>query len=279
MSAIATGPLSAAQVDAYLRVLGVPRATPSLDSLRALVRAHLVRIPFENISKLYRCKVLGLCDVPSLDLFLAGVEQHHFGGTCYANNFHLFRLLEALGYNGVLCGADMPSGEDVHAAIRLSIDGREFLVDAGYAAPFLEPLPRDSPERVVVSLGRDRYVLEPRDEQGRSLLSLYRASERIHGYLLKPTSRPIEYFRGVVRSSFDETATFMNAVMLVRFFDTRSVSVHNLTLVHSTAAGVAVEALADRRELARAVERYFEIPSAIVREAIGDLGALFGVYR
>jgi len=271
-------PLSQAQVDSYLRVLGVPRAEPSLDALRSLVRAHLVRIPFENISKLHRYKALGLRDVPDLDLFLEGVEQHHLGGTCYANNFHLHRLLDALGYDAVLCGADMPSGEDVHAAIRVSIDGRELLVDAGYAAPFLEPLPRDSPQDVVVSLGRDRYVLAPRDERGRSPLSHYREGERIHGYLLKPTPRPIEHFRGVVRASFDQTATFMNAVMLVRFFDTRSVTVHNLTLVHSTAAGSVVEHLADRQELAGAIERHFEIPRAIVHEAIRGLGALAGVW-
>ena len=81
-----------------------------------------------------------------------------------------------------------------------------------------------------------------------------------------------------MRASFDETATFMNAVMLVRFFDTRSVTLHNLTLVRSTAARSVLERLADREELAWAIERYFEIPRAIVREAMRGLGAFDGVY-
>jgi len=211
-------------VKAYLRVLGVTRAEPSLEALHRLVRAHLMGIPFENISRLYRCRVLGLRDVPDLDLFLAG-EQHHLGGTCYANNFHFYRLLDALGYDAALCGADMPSGEDVHAAILVSIDGGEFLVDAGYATP-----------------------------------------------------RPIEHFLAVVRGSFDEKATSMNSVMLVRFLGATSVTVHNLTLLHPTAAGSTVEPLADRQELAAAIERHFEVPAAIVNEAIGDRAVLRGVY-
>lgn len=44
--------LSAAQLERYLGVLGVTAGPPSLENLRALVRAHLTRVPFENISKL-----------------------------------------------------------------------------------------------------------------------------------------------------------------------------------------------------------------------------------
>jgi len=53
----------------------------------------------------------------------------------------------------------------VHAVNMITIDGREYLVDTGYAAPLLEPIPRDL-ETDYDKLGRDRYVLKPQDANG-----------------------------------------------------------------------------------------------------------------
>jgi hypothetical protein len=53
-------PLSEEVVDHYLTILGVVRREPSLEALRELLAAHLTRIPFENISKLYYRQRLGL---------------------------------------------------------------------------------------------------------------------------------------------------------------------------------------------------------------------------
>ena len=270
--------LSEAQADAYLRVLSVANEAPSRGTLDELVRAQVTRVPFENISKLYRFKHQGLNGIPSIEVYLDGIERFHFGGTCYPNNFHFCRLLRTLGYDAALCGADMPSGEDVHAAITVTVDGRDLLVDVGYGAPFLEPLPRDVQHDVVLRFGRDRYVLKPPDDQGRSRLHMYRDGELLHGYLLKPTPRPIEHFSQVVRDSFRETATFMNAVDLVRFSDTDSVVIYNLSIIRSTVDSFSIERLNDREELVQAIEREFGIPAEIARDAISGLGALSGVH-
>ena len=56
----------------YLSLLGVQRRKPGVDALGELVRAHLERIPFENISKLYYQKHLGLRGLPGLERFLDG---------------------------------------------------------------------------------------------------------------------------------------------------------------------------------------------------------------
>jgi len=125
----------------YLAVLGVEEAEPTLALLERLVFAQLTRVPFENISKLYLRRERGATTIPSLAEHLDGIESRGFGGTCYANNFHFFTLLEGLGYDVRLCGADM-SEPDVHMVSTLRLDRRELLVDVGYAAPFLEPLPR-----------------------------------------------------------------------------------------------------------------------------------------
>jgi arylamine N-acetyltransferase len=270
--------LSESQVDAYLRVLGVAKGAPSRGALNALVRAQVTRIPFENISKLYRFKHQGLAGIPSVDVYLDGIERFHFGGTCYPNNFHFCRLLRTLGYDAALCGADMPSGEDVHAAITVAVDGRDLLVDVGYGAPFLEPLPRDAGHDLVLRFGRDRYVLKPKDDRGRSRLEMYRDGELLHGYLLKPTPRPIEHFSQVVLDSFRESATFMNAVDLIRFSDVDSVVIYNLSIIRSAPDSFSIERLSDREELVQAIEREFGIPAEIARDAIAGLGTLRDVH-
>src|SRR5512146_169462 len=132
-------------VSRYLDVLGVTATDPSYDGLAELVAAHVTRIPFENVSKLYYKKNLGLTSPPPIELYLDGIEQYHFGGTCYSNNLYLNALLASLGYNVKLCGADM-SAPDVHIVSMVRVDGREYIVDAGYGAPFLAPLPRDLAE-------------------------------------------------------------------------------------------------------------------------------------
>ena len=151
----------------YLAALGVSVGELGLDALQELTAAHLTRIPFENVSKLYYKKHNGLRGLPSLELYLDGIENYNFGGTCYTNNYYLNLLLKYVGYDVKLCGAGM-TNPDVHIVNMVTLDGGEYLVDVGYAAPFLKPLPRDLRRDHVVALGRDRYVLKPQDEQCRN---------------------------------------------------------------------------------------------------------------
>ena len=71
-------PLPEEVVDHYLTILGVARREPSLEALRELLAAHLTRIPFENISKLYYRKRLGLVNLPPIQLYLDGIDKIPF---------------------------------------------------------------------------------------------------------------------------------------------------------------------------------------------------------
>ena len=102
------------------------------------------------------------------------------------------------------------------------LDGRDLLVDVGYAAPFYDPLPLDQPAPKSFRFGRDAYVVHPRDAGGRTRLDLLRDGDRVHGYLLKPVPRTIACFRRVIRASYRDDATFMRSLLLVRFFDDQS---------------------------------------------------------
>ncbi len=273
-----SAPLTRTQVESYLGALGVPSMAPGMAALGALVRAQVMLVPFENVSKLLYRSRLGLRGVPDLELYLDGVRRFHFGGTCYPNGFHFYRLLRTLGYDAALCGAAMPSGEDVHVVITVALAGRDLLVDVGYGARFLEPLPRDGERDVTVEYGEDRWVLRPADAEGRSRLDAYRGGRQIHGYRIDPTPRTVEHFDAVVHASFGDDATFMNAVMLARHGASESVAIYNLDLVRSTPAGCATVRLAGRRELVAAIEREFGIPAEVAMEAIAALGPLRDIH-
>ena len=266
-------PLPEEVVDHYLAILGLMRRDPGLEALRELLAAHLTKIPFENISKLYYRKRLGLVDLPDIRLYLEGIEKYHFGGTCYSNNYHFHLLLRSLGYEAKLCAADMRTPE-VHALNMITIDGREYLADTGYAAPLLEPIPRDLATDYETTLGRDRYVLKPQDANGCSRLELYRDGALRHGYLAKPAPKTIADFSKVIAASFSADATFLNSVLLTRFYPGRSVLIHNLTLVESEATKSTMHELKNRDQLIDTIESRFGIPRGIVSEAVGQLGNL-----
>jgi len=254
----------------YLDILEVPRRRPGLGALSELVRAHLLRIPFENLSKIYYAKRLQAATLPDLDRYLEDVHRFRLGGTCYANNYFLHRLLVSLGYDAALCGADMAE-PDVHVVNLVKVEGQDFLVDAGYAAPFLEPLPLGLEPDHTVASGDDRYVLGPRDARGRSRLERFRKGVLKHGYDLNPKPRRIHEFQSIIADSYRPQATFMNALLMARFFDHGSVLIHNLAVVESHGLTSCTQVLPDQAALAEAIHRHFAIPRDFIMETLAEL--------
>jgi len=255
----------------YLNILGVADARVDLDALRRLVRSQLTRVPFENVSKLHLARSRDLRGVPELDLYLDGIENCRFGGTCYSNNHHLASLLRYVGFDASYCGADMVSGPDVHAVVIVRLENREYLVDVGYGAPFYEPMPRDRDEPLTIRLGRDRYVLQPRDGRGRSQMEHHREGRQIHGYLAKPTPRDLAFFQNVVLDSYRPTANFMTRLRISRFLDDGNVDLLNDQLVQARDDTYSVESIADRAALVDAVVEHFGMPRNIVCEVVDEL--------
>jgi len=261
----------------YLSILGVEAEPPGIEHLSQLVHAQVTRVPFENISKLWLKKTQGASYIPSLGEHLDGIEDFNFGGTCYAANPFFALLLRHLGYDVTICGADM-SKPDVHVVSTVRLGGREYLVDVGYGAPFFDPMPRDLDRELVVRFGGSRYVLHSQDRTGCSRMDMFRDGQLIHGYLAKPEPREIDHFAHVIRDSYRDEATFMNVLVVERFFVERSVRFHNLTLTQSTRDTAQTTRLADREELVEAVEHHCEIDVDIVREAIADIQLVADIY-
>jgi arylamine N-acetyltransferase len=259
----------------YLRVLGVEALPTGLEGLRAIVRAHLLRVPFENVSKLLLFGREGRGRFFTLPEFLDGIEHHDLGGTCYSANPFFGELLRALGYAADLHGANMPRGLNVHTSLRVRINSRAYHVDVGYGGPFREPISLDHLPFEMVE-GANRYVFD-REPLGEGYeMAVFSGEERVHGYIVHGPPRSRDFFTPAMQNSFAPNAAFLNCLRICRFFDGHSVTLLNGELtIHRGAA-------AERRELTSvpdveaALAGDLEMPRCPAPAAIGTMERISG---
>jgi N-hydroxyarylamine O-acetyltransferase len=129
-------------VDAYLDRLGVAwPAAPDLATLRHLQERHLAAVPFENLS-IHLGEPIELTE----EALFGKIVRRRRGGFCYELNGLFAALLRSLGYAAALHAAQVfrPDGTlgpplD-HAAIVVSLDEEEWLVDVGFGRFSRHPL-------------------------------------------------------------------------------------------------------------------------------------------
>ncbi len=132
-------------VDAYLNRIGARRpARPDLEGLRHLQERHVLSVPFENLG--YHLDEQILMDERVLDK----IVRQHRGGGCYEVNPAFAFLLRALGYQvEILPGRVFRPGgvygpAFCHLALRVELDGVDWLVDVGFGRNSRHPLRFDS---------------------------------------------------------------------------------------------------------------------------------------
>ncbi|MBE2214290.1 MAG: arylamine N-acetyltransferase [Opitutaceae bacterium] len=138
----------ALDLDAYFARIGYhgPR-TATLDTLAAVHERHAQTIPFENLDV-----VLGRAiplDLPALERKLVHERR---GGYCFEQNTLFAAALRALGFAVTPLLArvrwQVPAGvptPQTHMALRVEIDGRPWLADAGFGGNgLMAPLALDS---------------------------------------------------------------------------------------------------------------------------------------
>ncbi|HSE24832.1 MAG TPA: arylamine N-acetyltransferase [Pyrinomonadaceae bacterium] len=128
-------------ISAYLeRINYHGPTTPSTETLRALQFAHLLTVPFENLS-IHAGEPIVLDDSA---LFTKIVDRHR-GGFCYEVNGLFAALLRALGFDVSMLSAEVANASGVfsqpfdHMTLMVQLDQR-WLVDVGFGDSFLEPL-------------------------------------------------------------------------------------------------------------------------------------------
>jgi N-hydroxyarylamine O-acetyltransferase len=134
-------------LDAYFdRVAYTGPTDPTLDTLRALHRAHMLAVPFENLD-IHLGRRITLDEGALFDK----IVTRRRGGFCYEQNGLFAAVLHALGFDVTLMEARVGRADGTfgipfdHLMLRVQLEER-WLVDVGFGDSFLEPLRLDDPD-------------------------------------------------------------------------------------------------------------------------------------
>lgn len=184
-------------IDAYLsRIAYAGLTIPTTETLRAIHRAHLMAVPFENLD--IGMKRTIFCDDNAA---VRKIVERKRGGFCYEMNGAFAVLLRELGFQVTLLSARVArekGGEGPefdHLTLQVDLD-EPWLADVGFGESFLEPL-RLKPGLEQEQIGRSFRIVEREDE------NVLRVEMRIPGepwkreysFTLKP--RRLEDFAGM----------------------------------------------------------------------------------
>jgi N-hydroxyarylamine O-acetyltransferase len=146
-------------IKAYLQRINYHGAlAPSAETLRALQLAHLLTVPFENLS-IHAGEPIVLED----EALFTKIVEHRRGGFCYEANGLFAALLRALGFDVTLLSAEVANPESGfgprfdHMALMVSLEQR-WLVDVGFGDSFREPLLLDELSDQVQDNGEYRLL-------------------------------------------------------------------------------------------------------------------------
>ncbi|MBO8186853.1 arylamine N-acetyltransferase [Streptomyces sp. DW4-2] len=128
-------------LEAYLDRLGYEgERDPSLETLRALHRAHVLSVRWDNLdSFLHQSVSLDLADLQ------AKLVRRGRGGYCYEHATLYAAALERMGFRFTAVSGRVQLGAEkilpaTHAMLLVDIDGRRWLSDIGYGGSPLAPI-------------------------------------------------------------------------------------------------------------------------------------------
>ncbi|MEU4794587.1 arylamine N-acetyltransferase [Streptomyces sp. NPDC023327] len=180
-------------VDAYLARLGHTGGTkPDLDTLRALHRAHVTAIPFENLEMMLGRPVP--LDLAALQDKMVRARR---GGYCYEQNLLFAAALERIGFDVTGLGARVRAGATTtravtHMLLRVEADGEQWHCDVGFGGDgLLEPIPMRG--GVEVRQGEWRFRTRQEDD-GALVLQTWRSDGwfDLYAYTQEPRL-PVDY--------------------------------------------------------------------------------------
>lgn len=181
------------EIERYLDRIGYEgELSADLKSLKALHRAHVFNVPFEDLDVQFQ-KPIHL-DLPSI---YEKVVIRRRGGYCYELN-HLFHwLLLEIGYDSMMVSSRIfngsnPGPEYDHMSLIVSLE-ESWLVDVGYGDLFIEPLVIN-PQMIQVDKFKQYKIVD--NGSGSFLLNeaLIDGDVFEHKYIFDSTARSIDDF-------------------------------------------------------------------------------------
>jgi N-hydroxyarylamine O-acetyltransferase len=137
-------------LEAYLTRIGYSgEPAPTVETLTALHRAHVLSIPFENLDILLGRPIL--LDIESLQAKLVHGRR---GGYCFEQNALFSAVLGRLGFEVSGLAARVRMGDDrstprTHMILAVDIAGRRWLADVGFGGDtLLDPIAFDDDQPV-----------------------------------------------------------------------------------------------------------------------------------
>jgi N-hydroxyarylamine O-acetyltransferase len=168
-------------IDAYLERINYNGSREvNAETLRALQVAHLMSVPFENLS-IHAGEPIVLNE----DALYKKIVDQRRGGFCYECNGLFAGLLRALGFDVAMLGAGVARATGGfgpifdHMALMVTLNER-WLVDVGFGESFLEPLlldtRADQPQgtRSFRLLEQDDHLVLQRRNDGEDWQAQYR---------------------------------------------------------------------------------------------------------
>lgn len=230
--------LGGAEIDAYLSRIGYdgPR-DPTPATLRALHRAHVYSVPFENLD-IHLGRPIPVAVAPAFDK-VVGARR---GGYCYELNPLFHALLTALGFEVTICSARMMLRDDGHlfdhVTLIVRLDGADWLADVGNGRQS-PPMPLAHGAAADWGDGTGRFRIERRGAEYVVLGSRGQgAFETIYGFA--PKARELHQFED--RSCWTQSSPdsiFTKAPLCTLPIAGGRVTVSGLNLIRTT--GEAVE--------------------------------------
>jgi N-hydroxyarylamine O-acetyltransferase len=161
------------EISAYLERIKYPGSlAPTAETLRTLQVAHLLTVPFENLS-IHANEPIRLDD----EALFTKIVRRKRGGLCYECNGLFAALLRALGFDVTMLSAEVAHAEGGfsqpfdHMTLMVKLEQR-WLVDVGFGDSFLEPLLLDErgeqmqSDRAYCIIADGKYLVLSRRDDG-----------------------------------------------------------------------------------------------------------------
>jgi N-hydroxyarylamine O-acetyltransferase len=249
--------MSAFDLDAYLARIGWQGSLePTLDTLAGLTRAHITRIPFENVDVL-----LGRGIRIDLDSIVAKMVVAGRGGYCFEHGTLFQAALDAVGFRPVAHAARVvvivPRHQSprTHMFLTVDIGGERFMVDPGFGGhTAVLPVPlrdgaevRDGSDRHRMVRHEGEWVLEA--EIDGTMTALWTAT-------LEP-QLPIDFQLANHWVSTAAASPFVTRLMLRALTPGGRTAVMNRDVTVSSAGKTEKYQLADRKALRALLGEHF----------------------